>query len=63
MGGSLCVVESDDGKERFYICENHRQEKDDVKVLVKEPEAEKEFFEIESLSLYRKAVNFLTGAS
>ena len=59
VGSSLYRIEFDNG-DIAYTCEKHRQEKDEVKTLIKEAIVEPEFF-AETLSLYKKIVKALTG--
>ena len=58
MGGSLYDVESDDGTEKFYVCEKHRDEKDFIKILPIE-EVEEDFGK--KIGLLTRAINYIKG--
>ena len=57
-GSSLFLVESDDGLERFYLCEKHRGINLDVKELPIEG-TESEYFE--KVGFIQKAINYIKG--
>ena len=59
-GSSLFLIESDDGLERFYLCEKHRGINLDVKELPVDG-IEAESFEISKVGFIQKAINYIKG--